>query len=354
MATELLSGPRTFQGAEDPDGHRTYTIAHFIKAGADDGPANVMQTVGLPLPGDTWLVDDDVDVYAFFRRGMRVRIEQEMEGDTSSDPNWRRLWRVEQEASTRPSPRCQDFRVENPLLEPPKINGGFSHSTIEATHDRHGEPIVNSAHEVIRGPGVEFQKSQHKMTIQMNVATWEDVVDALAMIDHVNDDEIWGLPVRSVRLVDCPWEQLFYGNCLVYYRLTLNFESSTKVDPNGIDNVNPVSGWDRDLLDEGTKVLDGHWASTSPTRWVLATYYDEFDVAVEPNRHDPQDFIRAHDRNGNLCRIALDGFGLPAEVDVGTGTLTTRTGIGRIHVEYYPEANFLELGIPTNFNLIAD
>lgn len=366
MATELVSGPRTLKGQVDEYGHRTYTIVHLVRAGEADGPANVMQTAGLPQPGDVWQVDDDVDLWAFFRKGMNVSIHQEMEGDgRRGSTTWRRLWKVEQQASTVPLRRCQDYRPEDPLLTPPQVSGGQSHSTVEAIVDKDGRLIKNSAHEVVRGPQVEFQKSQQKISVKFNVATWEQVQFCINLIDHVNDEEIWGCPYRSVRLVDVPWEQQYYGACFVYYTVTLAFEvnirqavgvvnGTTYVDPT------PISGWDRDLADEGTKVLNGEWAETAGgnAKWRLKDVFDPISGGgIPPDPDDPLDFMRATDRQGNPCRIMLNGAGLPAEVtvtSVGTGSPSSQTDPGQIHVEYYPETNFLALGIPDNFDLIGD
>jgi hypothetical protein len=59
--------------------------------------------------------------------------------------------------------------------------------------------------------------------------------------------------------------------------------------------------------------------------------------------------------NGNVCRVILNGYGLPATVTVIPGTATStapgpiaeQTYPGNIRVERYGESDMLLLGVPT-------
>ena len=101
------------------------------------------------------------------------------------------------------------------------------------------------------------------------------------------------------------------------------------------------SGWDRDLLDEGTKVLNGRWSANGN--------YIVVDIGGSaPDPDNPAHFIRFQDRNGNTGRVLLNGAGLPAEIrageDTGTGGGVSATGdIGSIYVEKYHEADLVTL-----------
>jgi hypothetical protein len=252
--------------------------------------------------------------------------------------------------SNKPQNRCQDFKVEDPLLEPQKISGGFNRFTEEATKDRYGYPILNSAHEQVRGPQVEFDNNRPVVKIEQNVANLQ--LDLLTvMIDTVNGYYLWGFPPRSIKLSGVSWERKFYGNCSVYYTRQLEFElaglqdaglTGTGSDPEPIQSV--YKTWDRELLDEGTKVLKGHWKRNG--NWVL----DKIDGAY-PDPSNPTHFIRFKDRNGENTRVILNGAGLPAGVRVGSGSgsISDETEIGSIYLEKYHESDFLLLGIPTSF-----
>lgn len=239
MTCRLHGGHRVWNGGIDDDGYRTYYITWAVQADKEDGPANVMQTPGLPLPGALWQFKADVDVWAFCYLWMEVEHLSAVEGDPSE---W---WQVKQKFSTKPMNRCSDTKVEDPLLEPAKVSGGFAKYTKEATHDRHGRAILTSSWERYKGADVEFDAGRPDVKISQNVPHLElDVFSA--MRDTVNDAPMWGLPARCVKLSNVTWERNVRGTCNFYY--TRNFEFD--VDPKTFDRILP---------DEGTRVLSGHW-----------------------------------------------------------------------------------------------
>jgi hypothetical protein len=63
----------------------------------------------------------------------------------------------------------------------------------------------------------------------------------------------------------------------------------------------------------------------------------KINLLTNPDSTNPQHFIRYKDRNGENARVLLDGAGIPIE-DGATPVYRD--------VEYYPESNFLLLGIP--------
>lgn len=338
MATELIEGVRTFSMSRDEEGHRLYRVKHLVRAEPADGPYNVLLTPGLPLPGAQWSFRDDVDVWAWCRPDAEVKILAEpKEGD---DPA-KRIWSVEQLFSTRAVKRCNEVQIEDPLLEPDRIDGSYVKYLKAATHDRFGSPLLNSAHEPLEGPEVEFDEGFDTVRIEQNRAELGLEVYG-PMRNRVNDAPLWGLPARCVKLASVTFSRLYVGVCGAYFRRTLDFE------------VNPET-WDRDVRDAGTMVLNGRWNGST---WQLTNVFDEAgnDLGA-PDRANPGHFIVAKDREGNPTRFALNGEGLPAETvisrpqtgGVGTGgniSSQEMTGIAMIHVERYKEANFLLLGVP--------
>lgn len=327
MAVLLPNGHRTCSMEMDAEGHRVYKIVYRMEAEEGDGPLTVLRTPGLPRIGSIWLVDNDLDVWAFRTPATSVRPV------LTDDKNL--YWDVEMTFSTpgtfksgpgggsppsRSQKRCNETEIENPLLEPPRFSGGLSKKTLEATTDRFGNAILNSAHEVIRGSQIEFDDDQDSIKIEMNVPVL-NLTLLSSMKNSVNDRRLWGFPRRCVKLANYTWEVLYYGQCFRYYRLVLEFETHVKPDPlfDGDQADAPrVSGFDRVLLDEGTKVLNGRWrtsgsADATEGGWELTPVWDPVTQAwADPDPEDPSHFIRATDRQGNPIRVVLNGEGRPA------------------------------------------
>lgn len=391
MATTLL-GPTNWSMTRDEQGHREYKITFKIKSADTDGPYNVLATSGLPTPGSHWDFDDDEDVWAFCRNDVDISPV-----DSSDEP--KTLWLATFTFSTKQpdTGRCEDGDVEDPLLQPAQVEGSFIKYTTEASHDRFGVPITNSAWEQIRGPQVEFDSHRPAVKITQNVATFNQAaVLPDSMVNTVNESTLWGFPPRCVKLSSASWKKKFYGTCSVYYERSLEFDIDTNT-------------FDREILDEGTKVLNGHWRGTDTTGtaddtadWIL----DPISGA-DPDPDNPLHFIRYKDRNGENARVILNGRGEPftpegepAEswwvYEVGTGsppdydqvfgtfadaqaaasgadiygpfstqeeaeaatifgelgdpvTVEPPATPGIIAVQYYGESDFTELGIPTSF-----
>ncbi len=295
MAFEIIGNAHTkWSGSRDEAGDREYVVTYRVKGNSTDGPASALETPGLPEPGSVWSIDDDEDQYAWCTQRAKATPV------ITDEPNL--YFDVEIIFSTKePTPenqRCQDFKVEDPLLEPPKVSGSFVNYNEEATHDRFGFPIVNSAHEQMRGPQVEFSKNRPRIIIEQNVASgFQAYVLPSMMMNTVNMFTLWGLPRRTILLAEAAWEQKFYGRCYVYYTRKLTFDVDYRT-------------FDRDLLDEGTKVLHGRWRR-SDRHWIL------LDIdGVPPDPTNPAHFQQFKDFNNENCRVILNGAGLPAGVCV--------------------------------------
>jgi hypothetical protein len=286
MTCTLMDGHVSWEMVRDEDGHRDYKVKYLVRADTTDGPANVIRTPGLPGPGTFWQIDDDEDLWAWRKWNATVKVHKEKEGDPSE---W---WIVEMLFSTKPPKNCKDAHVEDPILEPQRLSGSFSNYNEEATRDRHGRPILTSSHEVIRGPQVEFDKNRAQIKVEQNVLDLEIALWS-PMVDTVNDDVLWGMPRRTIKLSNVSWDRKHYGQCYFYYARTFTFDVRFET-------------FDRDLLDEGTKALNGHWEDGL---WVL----DNIDGAA-PQFRNPNHFKRFTDRDGNPCRVILNGEGLPAGI----------------------------------------
>lgn len=297
---DLVDGQRGWTASRDAEGHREYKVTYLIRLTEGEGPKAAFDCPGLPTVGDSWAVDDDSDDWATLLPTATLGPHMAKDGDPYL------YVKIEMTYSTKPpdpsKARCNDTPVEDPLLEPMKVSGSYTRFQEEATADRYGKPIKTSSHELIRGPHVEFDRNRATIKVEQNVPVLGIEVFG-PMIDTVNDRPMWGLPKRCIKLSTPSWERKYYGKCSVYYTRSFTFEINVEKE---IVTGNNISGWDRALLDEGTKVLNGHWDQATG-----AWHVD--DVAGDPaDPTNPEHFIRAKDSRGENISIILNGSGLPA------------------------------------------
>jgi hypothetical protein len=290
----------------DEQGHRTYTVVHRVKtASVDEGPASALQAAGLPSVGSYWNFGSDVDIYAYCTPIASVSSVQEGDGERSQ------YYLVSQQFTTKPMSRCNTTTIDSPLDEPPAIRGGFMPYREEATYDRFGDLLLMSSLERMTGPLIEVEKGRPVVTTSFNVSTLP-LIDFSEMLDKgaVNDDTLWGMPARCIRLAEVSWERYLYGVCTYFYRVNYSFE--IKFD-----------GWNRLVIDQGTrrKLIDS--IPLSPT--------NPFVPYINPATHKP-----------DVCY--LDGTGNAVEVELGAS-------LGDVFVwekELEDEFDFTALGIPTS------
>ena len=280
------------QMTRDEEGHREYHPVFRVGCAITDGPANIIASGVLPAPGTPWLISGDVDQWAWCHANLDIKPSVQRGANTQFDCTLI--------FTTRPPKRCMDLQITDPLLEPPKLSGSFVKGKVEAVEDRWGRKITNSAWEQIRGPHVEFDYSTMTVKIEQNVADLQ--LDLLSWFkDSVNDAPLWGCQARCIKLSNVTWERLFHGLCQVYYKRTLEFD---------ID----VRTFDRVLLDEATKVLNGHWGNTRNgdinEYWQLDKWAND-GTTPDPDPNKPAHFIQYKDRNGHPGKVILNGQGIP-------------------------------------------
>jgi len=340
-------GPYNWSAFRDDEGHREYRILHKIRtntpfrwtgaAYAGDGPEAISGATGLPAIGDAWSYGNDSDAWAICGPRRVIRPFDPKDGE------FIQFYSVESTFSTKPLNRCMTDAIGDPLLEPQKVRGNSVRYTIEAMKDQTGRVLMSSSHEPFRGPQVEFDGGRDQVVIEQNVADLELAL-CTSLRNKLNDDVLWGLAARRIKLSDFSWEELWYGSCTYYYKRIFTFD--IRNDPNDL--------FDRTILDEGTKVLNGRWdlETCGDTHWV-----DVLICGESPDKDNPQHFTRYKDIKGENCRVILDGKGRPAKTvtgfgtgseDVpGTGTDSTDDAY-QWPIEYYGEDDLTQLNIPTS------
>lgn len=296
MAT-VFRGLRSWKMSRDEEGQRTYDATFLVESDDPaDGPSVVSVTPNLPRAGDFWGFGNDNDQFAYAQLTADYAPLGATEGGNKQ-------WLVTIPFTTKnQSKRCKDEQIEDPLQIADRVSGNFVKYQEEATSDRFGQPIVNSAHEQVRGPQIEFDANRASIKIEQNVPDLQLPL-IVSLIDHLNGDVLWGLPRRCVKFSNFSFEVKYQGQCYKYYTRTLEFDCFPET-------------FDKDLLDEGTKALNGEWDKTAPNRWKLINVGGQ-----PPNRMNPAHYTRYKDRKGENAKVLLDGSGTPYDptVDITTG-----------------------------------
>lgn len=299
---------RSWSMSRDEEGHRTYTLTWLVRIpNARDGPSTASRNHYLPKPGSIWLEYTTWDIWAFCLPTMQVKPLVSKERGN--------YWLVTQTYSTKPGDRCQDQRIDDPLLEPQKVSGSFVRHSREMEFDKDGERIETSALELIRGPGVEFDDCLASVSIEQNVAVL-GLGTITNLMNKVNDNALWGLAARRVKLSGCSWSRKVNGACDYYYTRSFDFDIN-------------FDGFDRQVANEGTQCVRGKWdKDVDPYVYVV-------DADIDVNRVRVRGDIDAYKMPSDTAGVTpLDFNGVPT------------TDEHNIKVEYYQEANFTTLGIP--------
>lgn len=229
----IVLGRLTWKSQATKEGHRTHTVKWLVQSAYQDDPYAIYFAAGLPSVGSPWAFGTAPDMWAYCEPDWSIN--QVLENEPND------LWTVEQHFSTRPGKRCQDTSIEDPLAEPDRLSGSFVKFTKEATKDRHGDRILNSAKQQIRGKVTEREANRPTVRIERNVSSL-NLSQLCSMVDTVNDASLWGLGPRKIKLSQAPWTRKTYGTCNYYFTVTYDFD---------ID----FEGFDVKALDQGTAIL---------------------------------------------------------------------------------------------------
>lgn len=310
MAVTLPSGPRSWGPAStDERGYRQYQVVYRLGCDPLDGPSVITAAMATLVPvGTPWVIGNEVDPWCWRRPEIDISPVQEGEPNEWFDVTLTFSNRpVDQDSfSSDPGSTPSGWSggtpttpagggVEDPLLVPDRISGGSTKYTEEASTDLAGDPILNSAFEPIKGAPVEFDKSRATVRVEQNRSTL-GLATLTNLVNCVNSSTLWGYAARTVKFNNFTWEKKYYAGTNVYYTRTLEFEIRDET-------------FDRYILDEGSKVVSGHWDGDE---WVL----DNVGVLGNPLKPNAVEQSIAPDPNDGLpagtylYRVsALDGEG---------------------------------------------
>jgi hypothetical protein len=310
----LCLGLTTLSLSVDQDSYRTFTAKYKVAVtGPADGPAAALECPGVPQVGElfsfgSYFPDDWVFVLP--------TASVEPYGQRNDDEPIL-MWMVSVTLSNKPLKRCQDNRIENPLLEPTKINGGVSGINKEVTQDRNGYALITSAGDRLRGPEVEFDHNHSTISIEYNSPTL-GLATNTAYVNTVNHSTIWGISSRQLKCRQFSWERKFYGTCTVYWTLKFEFEADTSTTEHGGGYI----GWDREVIDKGPSCLIGEWNNTGTAAAPNWTWVDKSGgltcgittdgMGNEYVKPPPMNMVMQYkDPNGENSEAMLDGGAKP-------------------------------------------
>lgn len=364
MAATLL-GHVDWSMERDSMGHRDYNITWLVSTDDPlDDPSIVMTCPGLPTIGSAWNFGNGVDAWALCWPNFKFTPLVTHEPNT-----W---WFVEQKFSTHPIQRCQNTSIENPLMEPYKVGGGFTKRTRLIDSDKDGIPIRSSSQQRFTGGELEFDDNRPSVTVSFNTLLWPGNLFA-EMMDTVNDAPLWGLPTRAIKLSNATFQRNLWGVCNFYFTVNYEFELVVKTDP----DTNQFTGWDRYISDRGNRVLRGYspgsWEivrgdangnpiqpttnnnATNPLTGVAWAVGDlvQPGTQMNPDAPDPTNNDKPNYLNPNnyeAFRMAADGEITEAFLDGKGRPVRNADSANKVFVQHYPESNFLLLGVPTDLN----
>jgi hypothetical protein len=281
----------------DDASERTYDITFLVKAEHTDAPDRILLANGLPRYGDTWAFGNGNDPWATCQWDATVRHHEG--SDQNATSAW---WQISQKFSTAASDRDSGNEGGNPLTEPLTISGSFLQEPKEMWMDRHGNPLLNSALQPIRGALVTRNVAKPTIQISGNIADlplgW-----IRTALNRVNQVAMWGLPPRHIRLEGAPWTRKIKGRDFVYYTIAYEF-------------LCDFDGFDRLIADRGTRKLIDGGDRTNPA------HFEMIKNAKEEKEADP---------------VFLDGLG---------NLLAPGAPIVETKPELDKEFNFFMFGLP--------
>lgn len=276
--------PIQSEGSIDHEYNKVYTsLYHVYTDSVWDGPrtARTASAGGFAIParGQSYVWGNDSDPWAWC---------SSLDAKIISVTETALKWGVTAVHSTKPVTRSSNSEKQNPVDEPAIVHGSYVGYQKAATKDKDGKPIVNVVGEPFI-PAPMKDDSRLSIVIEKNTSTIS-LVQWAEFRDAVNVSSIWGLPPRTVKVMQWDWDVAYYGMSVPYIQHHLEF----CVNTDEYDTAVIGRGWDFNILNAGYRYRIN---CSFPDPWKR--------VAEIP---DGRDNLRHHptplDANGNVLDLA--------------------------------------------------
>ncbi len=295
-------------GGRDINLHRNYWVKFLLETDdIEDGPQIVTYATGLPMVGAPWTYGNDNDQWALCNP--TVECETVIKRESCY---W---WILKYEFSTKPWLACLTEQLTHPASQPDYISGSFANYKRRTCQRRSTGTGTNGSTGIMSSSlePIWLEKDKNRPTVEIQQTRLNLELSLVAeMIDTLNDDTLWGMPARHIKLHNAPWKRLVWGKCNYYYQRNLQFE------------VRYDSFDETEVVDVGHRVIDP----------------DKLEANPGLDRTNPENFTRSVDSRGNINKIVmLNGQGEQCSDPVNHQHFIPT-------VELYDESNFLSLGVP--------
>lgn len=227
---------------DDDQAHRTYNSTYQVIATYDTAPFTVRYAAGIPQRGSVYVwqpasnLAPVFDAWAFCKSVTVSHNPTRVRHPGSGASCY--VWTVATVHSTKLE-REQPERRENPLLDPPVIDGGFSPYRKEVNFDKDGNEIENTAKFPLT-PGVSIEDAYD--TLSISFKTYRiDLKQRAEFRGAVNKEPIWGFDERQVKLRAWRWSAVRLFTNDYYVQHDMEFAISYEETPAEakIANENP-------------------------------------------------------------------------------------------------------------------
>lgn len=150
------------------------------------------------------------------------QIKRKAEITDPSNGTIRTLWTIVITYDSKPTQN--EKQRENPLDDNPVVKGGFQLYKRGVWRDRFDDPVVNAFGDPY-DPPAEIDGAFDTVSISYNTGSI-DLAQRAEAIGKVNENKMWGLKKRRVKLTQWNWQKLHAGKDFPYIKHNFEFEVS--------------------------------------------------------------------------------------------------------------------------------
>lgn len=193
---------------------RSYTVTYRVRTDSrSDGPGEASSASVIPRR---------YSYYAFGNETDRGALRTDIDVDLTSIRDSMKDWTIVCTFTSRPIAIHPDaFDIEDPVLLPPEISGDFLLIAKNVERDKDGNVVVNSARDYFEG--LTDEEGLPTLNISKNYNTIS-LTTLSNYIPSVNSTDFWGMGPRYWKVQKAPWQRLWKGNGIPYFRISYEFQ----------------------------------------------------------------------------------------------------------------------------------